>query len=84
MAKEKIIIVACGRESKTITSTIDENLIESFGQIYSGQISINNLFSHSQCSNGVKGCTSVCKWINFKNTGQFEILNGRESYRLIY
>lgn len=57
--REKIIIVAFERESKTITSTIDENLIESFGHIYSGQISINNLLSHSQCSNGVKGCTSM-------------------------
>lgn len=52
-------IVTFRRDSKIITSTIDENLIESFGQIYSGQISINNLFSHSQCSNGVEGCTSM-------------------------
>lgn len=40
-------------EVQDLTSTMDENLIESFGLMKLGHTSINSLFNHSQCSNGV-------------------------------
>jgi len=40
-------------EVQDLTSTMAENLIESFGLMKLGHTSINSLFNHSQCSNGV-------------------------------
>lgn len=44
------------KKNKSFTSTIVENLNESFGLMWLGQTSVNSLFNHSQCSNGVLGC----------------------------